>query len=61
MYVPPNTQKNTVWAMVVFGEWRLTRNRESYEKEPSKAVPPATPATIVPALQICLGTVLFEG
>ena len=25
-YVPPNTQKNTSWAMTVFNEWRLPRN-----------------------------------
>ena len=25
-YVPPNTQKNTSWAMTVFNEWRLARN-----------------------------------
>jgi len=27
-YVPPNTQKNTAWAMAVFREWRLARNRD---------------------------------
>ncbi len=27
-YVPPNTQKNTDWAMNCFWEWRSARNKE---------------------------------
>ena len=30
-YVPPNTAKNTTWALRVFEEWRTARNKNSTE------------------------------
>ena len=33
-YVPPNTEKNTKWALKCFNEWRYARNEKSNEKCP---------------------------
>ena len=33
-YVPPNTEKNTKWALKCFNEWRYARNEKSSEKCP---------------------------
>ena len=33
-YVPPNTEKNTNWALKCLNEWRYARNEKSSEKCP---------------------------
>ena len=47
-YVPPNTAKNTTWAMRVFEEWRCAQKKKYTGDEVCGAILPLLIASLVP-------------
>ena len=46
-YVPPNTEKNTKWALKCFNEWRYTRKEKSSEKCPDDLLEAQCPEALL--------------